>query len=102
MKTIHSTPERAAQDVIQQLDQIPLLLQPLMYYAIQTILDQLYGKVGRSIVTEIVNAVFSKNAILKHPPTGGTLLTAFTKVSYRARELPFVKLVEFVMGKEKQ
>lgn len=55
-----------------------------------------------SVVTEIVNAVFDNNPVLKHTSAGDSLSTTFTQASYIAREFPLVKPMEFVMGKEKQ
>ena len=87
--------------LIHHLNQISLLSKPLIYCAIQMILDHHCPNVDVSIVTEIINAVFGSNTV-KHTSTGGSLSTACTTASYTAREFPSVKLVEFVKDNEKQ
>ncbi|XP_031177005.1 uncharacterized protein LOC116065609 [Sander lucioperca] len=100
MQTILHISESATQEVIQQINQIHLLSQPLLQSKVQEIISQHCGDVDNSIVSEVVNAVSQTNVLLKFTSTGGSLSTASRRASYIQQEFPLVMPVEFRLDRD--
>lgn len=82
MQTILHISESAAQEVIQQINQIHLLSKPLLHSAVQKIISQHCDDVDNSVVNDIVSAVSQSNVLLKFTDTEGSLSTADRRESY--------------------
>ena len=100
MQTILHISESATQEVIQQINQIHLLSQPLLHSKVQEIISQHCGDVDNSIVSDVVNAVSQTNVLLKFTSTGGSLSTASRRASYIQQEFPLVMPVEFRLDRD--
>lgn len=81
--------DMAVQEVIQQLNQLVLLSEPLLHNAIQQILNE-YGVGDNSVVRKISNAVKVNNLFLKMTDADQSLSTASKRASYFQREFPMV------------
>lgn len=102
MQAILHITESAAQEVIQQINQIHLLSQPLLKSAVQRVISQHCSDVDDSVVREILDVISQSNVLLKYTNTGGSLSTAARRASYMLREFPVVMPVEFVLGSDCQ
>lgn len=78
MTSIFNISETALQDVIEQINQIHLLSQPLIHSSIQRILHQS----DDYLVNEIVKIVTDNNAFLKCTPSRGSLSTTSKRTAY--------------------
>lgn len=89
-------------EVIQQLNQIHLLSQPLLQSAVKRIFSQHCGDVDNSILSEILGVVSQSNVLLKYTNKGGSPSTAARRASYILREFPVVMPVEFLLERDGQ
>lgn len=101
MSSILNITENAVQDVIEQINEIFLLSQPLLRSSIRRILNQHCGDVDESLVSEIVKVVSENNVFMKSTSTGGSLSTSSKRTSYILREFSVVMPVEYLL-KNKQ
>lgn len=100
MQTVLHVPEYAVQEVIQCLNQIHLLSQPVLQTTIQEIIQKYCVNVDVNyIVSEIMNAVLQNNVLLKHTDKDGSLSTACRRASYIAQQFPVVLPVEYPLDK---
>ncbi|KAL3986654.1 KRAB domain-containing zinc finger protein [Sarotherodon galilaeus] len=97
MTSIFNISETALQDVIEQINQIHLLSQPLIHSSIQRILHQS----DDYLVNEIVKVVTDNNAFLKCTSSGGSLSTTSKRTAYILREFPVVMPIEYTLKKDK-
>lgn len=81
MQAILHISESAAQEVIQEINQIHLLSQSLLQSAVQRIISQHCGDVDNSIVSEILGVVSQNNVMLKYTNKGGSLSIAARRAS---------------------
>lgn len=102
MSSILNISETALQEVIDQINQIYLLSQPLLHSSIQRILQTHCANVDDALVNEIVRVLIENNVFLKYTSDGGSLSTANGRKSYISREFSLVTPVEFVLGNAKQ
>lgn len=93
--------DMAIQEVVQQLNQLVLLSEPLLRNAIQQILNE-HGVSDDSVMRKIVNAVKENNLFLKMTDAGQSLSTASKRASYFQREFPTVMPVEYKLEKDLQ
>ncbi|XP_026053335.1 uncharacterized protein LOC113039609 isoform X1 [Carassius auratus] len=100
MQAILHISESAAQEVIQQINQIQMLSQPLLQNAVQKIISHHCSDVDNSIVSDIVSVVSQSNVLLKFTSAEGSLSTASRRASYMLREFPVVMPVEFALDKD--
>lgn len=100
MQTILHTSESATQEIIQQINQIHLLSQPLLQSKVQEIISQHCGDVDNSTVSDVVNAVSQTNVLLKFTSAGGSLSTARRRASYIQQEFPLVMPIEFRLDRD--
>lgn len=100
MQTILHIPEYSGQRVIQRINQIQLLSQPVLRTDIQQIISPhcADGDVNY-VVNRIMNAVSQNNILLKHTDTDGSLSTASKRSSYITQEFPIVMPVEYPLDK---
>lgn len=100
MQAILHVSDSAAQEIIQQMNQILLLSEPLVYHAIQQILLE-HGLSGSdSLVRKIVNAVKDSNPILTMTKDGEPLSTISRRASYFQREFPIVMPIEYKLDSQ--
>lgn len=97
MTSIFNISETALQDVIEQINQIHLLSQPLIHSSIQRILHQS----DDYLVNEIVEIVTDNNAFLKCTSSRGSLSTTSKRTAYILREFPVVMPIEYTVKKDK-
>lgn len=76
MSSILNISENALQEVIDQINQIYFLSQPLLDSSVQRILQQHCVDVDDALVNEIAEAVKENNLFLKFTSDGGSLSTA--------------------------
>ncbi|XP_056225827.1 uncharacterized protein LOC130164860 [Seriola aureovittata] len=101
LQTVLHLSDMAVQEVIQQLNQLVLLSEPILHNAIQQILNQ-HGVSDNSVVRKIMNAVKENNLFLKMTDAGQSLSTASKRASYFQREFPMVVPVEYKLEKDLQ
>ena len=99
MQTVLHISEIAAQEIIQQINQIHLLSRPLIRSAVQKIISCHCDDMNDTIVNDIVNVVTQSNVFLKFTNTGGSLSTASRRASYIQQEFPVVMPVEFCIDR---
>ncbi|KAK2848117.1 hypothetical protein Q7C36_009799 [Tachysurus vachellii] len=73
MSSILNISENALQEVIEQINQIYVLSQPLLHTSVGKILNQHCGDVEDSLVSEMVKVFTETNLFLKFTSTGGSL-----------------------------
>lgn len=95
MQAILHVSDSAAQEVIQQINQILLLSEPLACHAVQQILLE-HGLGGcDSLVRKVVNAVKDSNPVLRMTKDGEPLSTISRRASYFQNEFPIVMPIEY-------
>lgn len=97
MSSILNISENALQEVIEQINQIYVLSQPLLHTSVGKILHQHCGDVEDSLVSEIAKVFTESNVFLKFTSTGGSLSTTSKQTSYISKEFSVVTPVEFVL-----
>lgn len=102
MQTILHISESATQEIIQQLNQINLLSEPLLYSTIRQTIEKHYGEVDSTVVKELVRAVTDSNVLLHCTNEGGPLSTTKRRASYFVREYPVVLPVEYKIDRDEQ
>lgn len=100
MQAILHVSDLAAQEIMQQITQILLLSEPLVYHAIQQILLKHGGSDCDSLVRKIVNAVKDNNPILTMTKAGEPLSTASRRASYFQNEFPIVTPIEYTLDSQ--
>ncbi|XP_044220472.1 uncharacterized protein LOC122990957 [Thunnus albacares] len=98
MSSVLNISETSLQEVIEQINQINLLSQPLLHTSLQRILDQ----PNDSLVGEIVREVTKSNAFLRFTSPGGSLSTASKRKAYILNNFSVVMPIEFVLKNDKQ
>ena len=78
--------ETHAQEVIEQINQMYVLSQPLLHTSVGKILNQNCGDVEDSLVSEIAKVFTENNVFLKFTSTGGSLSTTSKRTSYISKE----------------
>lgn len=102
MSSILNISENALQELIEQINQIYVLSQPLLHTSIRKILNQHCGDVETSLVSEIAKVFTKSNVFLKFTSTGGSLSTTRKRTSYISKEFSVVTPVEFVLKNDRQ
>ncbi|CCD20568.1 hypothetical protein TvY486_0034170, partial [Trypanosoma vivax Y486] len=102
MRTILHISENATQEIIQQLNQIHLLSEPLLYNIIQQTVEKHYDKVDSTVVKKLVRAVTESNVLLHCTNEGGPLSTSNKRASYFMREYSVVSPVEYKVDRDEQ
>lgn len=98
MSSVLNISETSLQEVIEQINQIHSLSQPLLHTSLQRILDQ----PNDSLVGEIVREVSKSNAFLRFTSPGGSLSTASKRKAYILNNFSVVMPIEFVLKNDKQ
>ena len=102
MSSILNISESALQEVIEQINQMYVLSQPLLHTSVGKILNQHCGDVEDSLVSEIAKVFTENNVFLKFTSTGGSLSTTPKRTSYISKEFSVVPPVEFVLKNDRQ
>lgn len=102
MSSILNISETAQQEVIEQINQIYLLSQPLLHSSIKRILHTHCSDVDDALVNEIARVVTENNVFFKFTSDGGSLSTAHKRTSYISKEFSLVMPIEFVLGNDNQ
>lgn len=100
MQAILHVSDLAAQEIMQQITQILLLSEPLVYHAIQQILFKHGVNDCDSLVRKIVNAVKDNNPIMTMTKAGEPLSTTSRRASYFQREFPIVMPIEYSLDSQ--
>ena len=74
MSSILNISESALQEVIEQINQMYVLSQPLLHTSVGKILNQHCGDVEDSLVSEIAKVFTENNVFLKFTSTGGVIV----------------------------
>ena len=98
MSSVLNISETSLQEVIEQINQMYSLSQPLLHTSLQRILDQ----PNDSLVGEIVREVSKSNAFLRFTSPGGSLSTASKRKAYILNNFSVVMPIEFVLKNDKQ
>ena len=102
MSSILNISESALQEVIEQINQMYVLSQPLLHTSVGKILNQHCGDVEDSLVSEIAKVFTENNLFLKFTSTVGSLSTTTKRTSYISKEFSVVPPVEFVLKNDRQ
>lgn len=102
MSSILNISETALQEVIDQLNQMYLLSQPLLHFSVRRILHTHCANVDDALVNKITEVVTENNVFHKFTSDKGSLSTANMRKSYISSEFPLVMPVEFVLENDKQ
>lgn len=97
MSAILNVTENALQDVIEQINQIYVLSQPLLQSSVHRILRQHCGDVDDSLVSEIVRVVIESNVFLKFTSAEGSRSTVSKGESFISREFSVVMPEELLL-----
>lgn len=89
--------ENALQDVIEQINQIYVLPQPLLQSSVHRILQQHFGDVDDSLVSEIVRVVTESNVFRKFTSAKGSLSAVRKCESFILKEFSVVMPEELLL-----
>lgn len=90
------------QEIIQHLNQIHQLSQPLVHDSIKGILTKYCDSINDSVIKAVVNTVSENNVLLKFCGTNGPLSTSKRRALCVLRKFPLVMSVEYVVDKGKK
>lgn len=96
MQTICRVSERATQELIEHIDQLFTLSEPLVRESVIKTLQKQNCPVTDTLVSEIVVAVSECNILHKSIESEGPLSTAKRRKTYYEENFPFVKPVEYL------
>lgn len=101
MQTILHVSQRATQEIIEHIDQLFLLSQPLVRKSVVDILKKHNCTYTDKLVDEICQAVSDSNVLHKCVTSEGPLSTAKRRKSYYEANFPYVKPVEYLIESSK-
>lgn len=101
MQSILHVSQRATQEIIEHIDNIFLLSEPLIRKTVAEILKKHTCPYTDKVVDEICQAVSDSNILHKCITSEGPLSTAKRRKSYYEANFPFVKPVEYLIESSK-
>jgi len=97
MQTILHVSQRAIQEIIEHIDHLFLLSEPVVRESVIKILKKHDCTFTDTLVSEIVQAVSESNVLHKSVTSDGPLSTAKRRKSYYEWNFPYVKPVEYLI-----
>ena len=97
MQTILHVSQRATQEIIEHIDQLFSLSEPVVRESVIKILGKHSCPFTDTLVSEIVQAVSESNVLHTSVTPEGTLPTAKGRKCYYEEKFPFVKPVEYLI-----
>lgn len=97
MQTILHVSQRATQEIIEHIDQLFTLSQPVIREAVIKILRKHDCTFTDKLVSEIVQGVSESNILHKSVTSEGPLSTAKRRKTYYEDKFPFVKPIEYLI-----
>lgn len=97
MQTILHVSQRATQEIIEHIDQLFTLSQPVVREAVVKILRKHDCTFTDTLVSDIVKAVSESNALHKSVTSEGTMSTAKRRKTYYEEKFPFVKPIDYLI-----
>lgn len=95
MQTILHVSQKATQEIIEHIDQLFSLSEPVIRESVIKILEKHNCAFTDTLVHEIVQAVSESNVLHKSVTSEGPLSTAKRRKSYFEEKFPFIKPVEY-------
>lgn len=102
MQTILHVSEKATQEIIEHIDQLFSLSEPLVKESVIKILKKHNCPFTDKLVSEVVQAVSDSNVLHKSVTSEAPLSTAKRRKSYYEENFPFVKPVEYLIESTKR
>ena len=97
MQTILHVSQRAIQEIIEHIDQLFSLSEPVVRESVIKILKKHDCSFTDTLVSEIAQAVSESNVLHKSVTSEGPLSTAKRRKSYFEEKFPYVKPVEYLI-----
>lgn len=97
MQTILHVSTRATQEIIEHIDQLFSLSEPVFRESLIKILEKHNCPITDTLVSEIVQAVSESNILYTSVTSEGPLSTAKRRKSYYEDKFPFAKPVEYLI-----
>lgn len=97
MQTLLHVSQRATQEIIEHIDQLFTLAQPVVRESIIKILKKHNCTITDTLVSDIVQAVSESNILHKSVTSEGPLSTAKRRKTYYEEKFPFVKPVQYII-----
>jgi hypothetical protein len=97
MHTVLHVSQRATQEIIEHVDQLFLLSEPVVRDSVIKIMEKNNCPFTDTLVTEIVQAVSDSNVLHKSVTAEGPLSTAKRRKTYYEEKFPLIRPVEYLI-----